>query len=174
MNLVQVFATLALSTISIIHALTINQPANANFASGDVIPLNVSLDSDDFTTTLTYSAVFSCAAGAYQLSNLVLGTSYSVIPPGIFGPVTLTVTATGCSTALLSINITPAVPNYPPAYVPVQLPHLAYPFPSLYAHFNENGKAEIDAFVYFNTLEEAIECSSDSNCANKHIKTLVK
>lgn len=174
MNIVQVFATLALSGIYFIHALTISDPVSANFASGDVITLNVVLDSGDLTTTLYYSAVFSCAVGAYQLSNLVLGTSYSVIPPGIFGPVTLTVTASGCSTALMSLIITPSIPNYPPAYVPVQLPRLAYPFPSLYAHFNENGKAEIDAVAYFNTPEEAIDCNSDAKCVEKYIKHLVQ
>ena len=176
MNIVQFFTTLALTAISFNNALTITNPAanQGNFASGEIISLNVKLDVDDLASTLTYSAVFSCAAGAYQLSNLVLGTTYSVIPPGIFGPVTLSVTATGCSIALMSLSITPAVPNYPPAYTPVQLPSLTYPFPALYAHFNENGKAEIDAVAYFSTPEEAIECSSDAKCVEKYVKHLIQ
>lgn len=170
MNFIQGFAILAFFAISLISALTFDAPTTTNFSSGTVIPLNVSLSNGDLSTTLTYSAVFSCAAGSYQLNSLVLGQSYSVIPPGVFGPTTLTVTAVGCATALLSLVITPAVPNYPPNYVPVQLPLLSNPYPTLYSHFDEKGDAVIDAVAYFSNQEESLSCSKDAECVKKHTK----
>ncbi len=171
MKLISFFVSSALLAVSSIKALSITNPTS-NFATGQVIPLNVVLSEGDLELVSTYSAVFSCSAGSYQLNNLVLGATYPVIPPGIFGLVTLTVTATGCATALTTFTVSAPVPNNPPAYVPVQLPQLTYPFPAIYAHFNEHGKAEIDAVAYFNGPEEALSCSQDAQCTEKHIKRL--
>lgn len=171
MNFIQGFAALAFVATSLVNALTFTAPTTTNYASGTVIPLQVALTSSgDLSTTLTYTAVFSCAAGSYQLNSLVIGQSYSVIPPGVFGPTTLTVTAVGCATALLSLTITPTVPNYPPNYVPVQLPLLSNPYPTLYSHFDEKGDAVIDAVAYFSNQEESLACSEDAECVKKHTK----
>ena len=176
MNIIGTFVALSFAVLSSVYSLSIITPTSgtSNFASGDVISLNVTLSDSDLLTTTTYTAVFSCAAGSYQLNSLVLGEVYSIIPPGIFGPTTLTVTAVGCATDLLSITITPSIPNYPPNYVPVQLPLLSNPYPTLYSHINENGDAVIDAFAFFSNQEESLACSKDSECVEKLVKKSAK
>ena len=159
-------------TISSISSLIIIKPTS-NYAAGEPFEIRVVLDVNDSNQfSRSYTAVFSCAVGAYQLSTLAFNHTYPVITPGIYGLVTLAVTATGCQTAFYTFTISPAVPNYPPTYTPAQLPLLTNPFPAIYSHFNENGKAEIDAVAYFSSQDEALLCISDSQCSDKHIKRL--
>jgi hypothetical protein len=172
MNFFQIFPALAFIAISFVDALKINKPTTDTFALGDVITLNVGLDlvNGDLQRTLTYTAVFSSSSGMYQMSGLAFDEDYSLIPPGAVGPTTLTLTATGCSTALLSLVINPSVPNSPPNFV--QIPSLIFSqsLPVVYSHFDENGHAVIDGVAHFSNQEEALSCSKDPQCVETQIK----
>ena len=117
MNIFSIFLSAALMTISSISSLIIIKPTS-NYAAGEPFEIRVVLDVNDSNQfSRSYTAVFSCAVGAYQLSTLAFNQTYPVITPGIYGLVTLAVTATGCQTAFYTFTISPAVPHtLPPNY----------------------------------------------------------
>ncbi len=129
--------------LSTLPSLSVTTPSNTTSVPyGQPVSLLVNTNQQDITKRLfstlgqsQYTASFSCTTGTYQITGLITGVTYNIVPAGIYGNVVLTVTAINTNPSTLTFFIDNPSANIPPAFSPGRLPH----YPTVYANM-KNGK----------------------------------
>jgi hypothetical protein len=133
-------------------SLSFTSPASSGtvpkISYGEPVLLNVATNG---ASSAQYTAIFTCAAGYFQITGLNTGKAYSIVPAGIYGNAIITVTAIDSRPATLSITITRSSANQPPIFIRGNPSFL----PSIYANMQEDGNLEVLSVEYLNSLPSA-------------------
>ena len=122
--------------------MIINSPAlsltnlPSSIVYGQAVNLLVSTNS---TSSVQYTASFSCSSGSYQVSGLTTGKTYQLVPAGIYGNTVITVTGSNIMPGTGSIIINKFGGNIPPAFIPGRMTY----YTSVYANMKDGKDLEI-------------------------------
>ena len=92
------YSTLSITALA--SSITYGQPLVLNVATSSPYPVQ-------------YTASFACSSGSYQITGLITGKPYSIVPAGIYGQVVITVSATNTSPATSALSINKPSSNIP-------------------------------------------------------------
>jgi hypothetical protein len=140
--------TLTLPSLSFTSPVAISPATVPKINYGEPVPLKVATNG---AFAVQYTAIFTCAAGYFQITGLNTGTEYSIVPAGIYGNAIISVTAIDSRPAMLHITITRSSANQPPSFIPGN-PSF---YPSIYANMQEDGNLEVLSVEYLNSVASA-------------------